>query len=179
MPIFELCVFQHTAARRRLMTSATSTTATCSCFNTQPPEGGWPFGSRWYSRSVVSTHSRPKAAVLIFIKKNRLLMFQHTAARRRLVFKEAAGGIVDVFQHTAARRRLKEVCYHCKTTLVSTHSRPKAAALKAAFSRPFGRFNTQPPEGGCPVYKRHDNLSVSFNTQPPEGGCYRKETQPV
>ena len=35
---------------------------------------------------------------------------------------------------------------------VSTHSRPKAAA---AFFRPafpdIARFNTQPPEGGCPA----------------------------
>ena len=34
------------------------------CFNTQPPEGGWPNSGRWLRNS---------------------LMFQHTAARRRLV----------------------------------------------------------------------------------------------
>ena len=33
------------------------------CFNTQPPEGGWPTqSSRYCAKMVVSTHSRPKAA---------------------------------------------------------------------------------------------------------------------
>ena len=77
-------------------------------FNTQPPEGGW--GSLVFHHSldsVVSTHSRPKAAGtgLVLLKSTQigfntqppeggwglqlkqlmlLLMFQHTAARRRL-----------------------------------------------------------------------------------------------
>ena len=61
-----------------------------NCFNTQPPEGGW------------STAE---------IKKMRLELFQHTAARRRL----AIG--------------------NCRTFLsrqVSTHSRPKAAGFNSA-----------------------------------------------
>ena len=33
------------------------------CFNTQPPEGGWEYGiQRPIDQTVVSTHSRPKAA---------------------------------------------------------------------------------------------------------------------
>ena len=78
----------------------------------------------------VSTHSRPKAAAhgLIQLKRRRRgfntqppeggclkrlmnkrkeLVFQHTAARRRLPYKKALSGL-DI--------------------LVSTHSRPKAAA---------------------------------------------------
>ena len=79
--------------------------------------------------------------------------------------------------------------------LVSTHSRPKAAAIQnfPQLQAIYG-FNTQPPEGGCPVnpYRGELNFSVSthsrpkaaashlarlalhlscFNTQPPEGGC--------
>ena len=55
--------------------------------------------------------------------------FQHTAARRRL-FKSIQKKIpMYAFQHTAARRRLdKGLAYACGITLVSTHSRPKAAA---------------------------------------------------
>ena len=34
----------------------------CYCFNTQPPEGGCPAGSRRSNPPRVSTHSRPKAA---------------------------------------------------------------------------------------------------------------------
>jgi len=57
--------------------------------------------------------------------------------------------------------------------LVSTHSRPKAAARqKCTHGGGCLCFNTQLPEGGC-VYKV---LSIRFwfnrfNTQLPEGGC--------
>ena len=99
-------------------------------FNTQPPEGGWPPPPADEPLGlVVSTHSRPKAAgyftsaMMIF-----KTVFQHTAARRRLVnaavdlpfFKSfntqppEGGWLKPVFnqahqcqfQHTAARRRL-------------------------------------------------------------------------
>ncbi|EGY61577.1 hypothetical protein HMPREF1028_00758 [Neisseria sp. GT4A_CT1] len=102
----------------------------CIGFNTQPPEGGWSWKNGCVPMSRVSTHSRPKAAghcALFFMCLFR--MFQHTAARRRLVqnirifwniFKSVsthsrpkAAGYIDSFcyfiykfQHTAARRRL-------------------------------------------------------------------------
>ena len=78
------------------------------CFNTQPPEGGWgrvdDKVKQFYN---VSTHSRPKAAgpYTAYIPLYETL-FQHTAARRRLVTRTALG---------------------CRITYVSTHSRPKAA----------------------------------------------------
>ena len=57
-------------------------------FNTQPPEGGWRSnrvadGGKY----LVSTHSRPKAAGLTFVLLLFELLFQHTAARRRLDFQ--------------------------------------------------------------------------------------------
>ena len=79
--------------------------------------------------------------------------------------------------------------------VVSTHSRPKAAALCLCnLSIIIVGFNTQPPEGGCglktPDIQLDDLVSThsrpkaaahcfcslthkitSFNTQPPEGGC--------
>ena len=58
-----MTVFQHTAARRRLISWQTSRQST-RCFNTQPPEGGW---IRTIAKDIgekVSTHSRPKAAVM-------------------------------------------------------------------------------------------------------------------
>ena len=78
-----------------------------------------------------------------------------------------------MFQHTAARRRL-HTFFHTFFIffVVSTHSRPKAAAFFIHnFPNIVKSFNTQPPEGGCAP-----NLSVviapaCFNTQPPEGGC--------
>ena len=81
--------------------------------------------------------------------------------------------------------------------IVSTHSRPKAAAASSWL--PFSwseRFNTQPPEGGwndenssheVPFAFQHTaarrrldeedgdeviaHVLLRFNTQPPEGGC--------
>ena len=35
-------MFQHTAARRRLVLIPYPSQKHTSCFNTQPPEGGWP-----------------------------------------------------------------------------------------------------------------------------------------
>ena len=62
-----------------------------TCFNTQPPEGGWLRDSGRLIVVDVSTHSRPKAAGELANIQTMPLQFQHTAARRRLVC-EAAGG---------------------------------------------------------------------------------------
>ena len=81
-------------------------------FNTQPPEGGWLLAYHGnvfttvstHSRPkaagnpvdfakqkiTVSTHSRPKAAGVSLSSQSALSMFQHTAARRRLVFHATA-----------------------------------------------------------------------------------------
>ena len=121
--------FQHTAARRRLaagypVVSRSVLVSTHSrpkaagqlhkhkilvymCFNTQPPEGGW------------------------FVAKSDALVekvFQHTAARRRLVMRVRASRRLSWFQHTAARRRLEFAgSGENFAGAVSTHSRPKAA----------------------------------------------------
>ena len=55
-------MFQHTAARRRLGQNDTLLIE-LSGFNTQPPEGGWFVElEEPVEPTVVSTHSRPKAA---------------------------------------------------------------------------------------------------------------------
>ena len=121
--------FQHTAARRRLLK----------------------YNPAIIKMFDVSTHSRPKAAALIYIKLNQSTKFQHTAARRRL------------------RRGLRRLRPHRP---VSTHSRPKAAAARTTPSTPSPPgFNTQPPEGGCKVGITALPGLFCFNTQPPEGGC--------
>ena len=99
-------------------------------FNTQPPEGGWPnFVARMVlvplfqhtaarrrlasivrgefdDGTIVSTHSRPKAAGRSQTISNRCAVFQHTAARRRLDYRQCPPLLLRLFQHTAARRRL-------------------------------------------------------------------------
>ena len=94
--------FQQTAARRRLPPKLTYQPSPAHRFNTQPPEGGcalrlgfvWPIlcfntqphgGGCEYKAVLdetpkVSTHSRAEAAAA----RDRLILFQHTAARRRL-----------------------------------------------------------------------------------------------
>ena len=79
------------------------------------------------------------------------------------------------FQHTAARRRLLSGAKIIPLLyLVSTHSRPKAAARHQQLAQSHCySFNTQPPEGGCIVSCLMIFAMVGFNTQPPEGGCCR------
>ena len=50
----------------------------------------------------VSTHSRPKAAGHINVHHGWDVLFQHTAARRRLEYKTGASLAITGFQHTAA-----------------------------------------------------------------------------
>ena len=142
--------------------------------HSRPKAAASPF-TGFHPYMVVSTHSRPKAAARINVFKNKdILLFQHTAARRRLPSiisssvisfdvsthsrpKAAAStpfiALVSLmFQHTAARRRLL-----------------RSDQLKG--QRTNG-FNTQPPEGGCSKYWEIARMLCSFNTQPPEGGCF-------
>ena len=61
-------------------------------------------------------------------KKIGNMKFQHTAARRRLVFWANFEKEFLWFQHTAARRRLVQLGVDSAgKEAVSTHSRPKAA----------------------------------------------------
>ena len=102
-----LPVFQHTAARRRLLSPFVMPSTKNLCFNTQLPEGGCL--PRWLQLRpiVVSTHSCPKAAADGISQQDALLLaFQHTAARRRLHLGGDEFEYGTEFQHTAARRRL-------------------------------------------------------------------------
>ena len=145
------------------------------------------------------------------------IMFQLTAARRRLPVEVSIFTTVFTFQLTAARRRLplalakvieqegfnsqppeggcaRENLGRVGNAAVSTHSRPKAAALTEGKAHVYGHvsthsrpkaaatsapstwskwqsFNSQPPEGGCGRAKNHPRRLQRFNSQPPEGGC--------
>ena len=60
------------------------------------------------------------------------MMFQLTAARRRLALDIKAGSMSKPFQLTAARRRLVQaLAQESCNNAVSTHSRPKAAGHSA------------------------------------------------
>ena len=117
------------------------------------------------TQQMVSTHSRPKAAGQAYAPFRRDLVFQHTAARRRLGLRFSAICTTQAFQHTAARRRLvsSTSCTHTNNQFqhtaarrrlvqthiqapsvfkVSTHSRPKAAGLWRYRFRIDGKVST-------------------------------------
>ena len=80
-------MFQHTAARRRLLADKLTDAL----------------------KDTVSTHSRAEAAAArVLCHFFALILFQHTAARRRLQITDEFHHFYPVFQHTAARRRLQE-----------------------------------------------------------------------
>ena len=119
--------FQLTAARRRLASTRVTAHAE-TCFNSQPPEGGWPASCAAISRSIVSTHSRPKAAGIKAGSRDIVhKLFQLTAARRRLVkhLKNAADSIG--FNSQPPEGGWIMAWRWASLNSVSTHSRPKAA----------------------------------------------------
>ena len=80
------------------------------CFNTQPPEGGCKIQSK-LPRCVHCFNTQPPEGGC---KSNHYLSPENA-----------------VFQHTAARRRLRIArCAASAPIVVSTHSRPKAAAMR-------------------------------------------------
>ena len=107
------------------------------------------------------------------LKREELALFQHTAARRRLMPSQESF-VDDLVVSTHSRPKAADRYPHqpAHWVAVSTHSRPKAAdgrenlaaavaCVVSTHSRPkaadqFANFS----------FKRND----CFNTQPPEGG---------
>ena len=143
--------FQHTAARRRLQAFKIGVIPLTIVSTHSRPKAAATWNCPFCVDVDVSTHSRPKAAASCTFGASILRMFQHTAARRRLLQRGCDNRKRQTFQHTAARRRLQNaVVYSVTIGTVSTHSRPKAAASYCKFSElVYLCFNTQPPEGGC------------------------------
>ena len=112
-------------------------------FNTQPPEGGWVV-CVFQLADLISFNTQPPEggwgvfAALFVIA----IVFQHTAARRRLAFPALETRAIRLFQHTAARRRLANVYVGgALLAYVSTHSRPKAAGtVNATIEASVSRF---------------------------------------
>ena len=79
---------------------------------------------------------------------------------------------VQMFQHTAARRRLVRIdAEEYRKIAVSTHSRPKAAGnlRRAHQSRTHVSTHSRPKAAGDTLLI-HAPMLQGFNTQPPEGG---------
>ena len=152
--------FQHTAARRRLPYPAAPPRA-IRCFNTQPPEGGCLGCGQVGARTVVSTHSRPKAAA--------------PPARYRQPARL-------VSTHSRPKAAAGKTKYAVGKLQVSTHSRPKAAAgARSRRGRLKCCFNTQPPEGGCAPQKvpTHQREGVSTHSRPKAAAYSRGQVHSV
>ena len=93
---------------------------------------------------TVSTHSRPKAAGLVMGNAKPLLESFNTQPPEGGWLQEMSVDLsAELFQHTAARRRLVENSHKNITyALVSTHSRPKAAGIPPARKPTFPKVST-------------------------------------
>ena len=149
-------MFQHTAARRRLV-RIRARGRIMRRFNTQPPEGGWRCNSHLHRFGIVSTHSRPKAA-----------------GPRHQSSRNASQVSTHSRPKAAGRNRLSGVYVEN----VSTHSRPKAAGhRRAAVSLLTNCFNTQPPEGGwAPAPSAIFDDPVSTHSRPKAAGLENNQT---
>ena len=83
-----------------------------------------------------------------------------------------------MFQHTAARRRLLfRLCQRLPIS-VSTHSRPKAAAEAHLPTLTGTPFQHTAARRRLIVQRIKDAVDSGFNTQPPEGGCSSTDSAP-
>ena len=100
-----------------------------SCFNTQPPKGGWATTGGFYYGNPVSTHSRLKAAG---------------------GFRGSYGQAGCGFNTQPPKGGwLHNIPISFFVRIVSTHSRLKAAGRYLYIPHLTGYgFNTQPPKGG-------------------------------
>ena len=157
--------FQHTAARRRLAPVSDVDRTMGSVSTHSRPKAAGQSKLQQPAQKAVSTHSRPKAAG-VTNPQNPKATEVSTHSRPKAAgsaFSCMRGGNL-LFQHTAARRRLGCVrTLECQSYHVSTHSRPKAAGFifrRVLFSA--RGFNTQPPEGGWNTSSPRNTRQTSF-----------------
>ena len=131
-------------------------------FNTQPPEGGWDNPSLGCQFGVLFQHTaaRRRLASADYLSDGQQ-QFQHTAARRRLASSAVTSSASKPFQHTAARRRLEAVLIQPYIVMtVSTHSRPKAAGMT---------YNNRPSKIGVSTHSRPKAAGASLKSLAPSG----------
>ena len=109
-----------------------------------------------------------------------LWKFQHTAARRRLpylLFCAIIAPVVSTHSRPKAAAGIAGFVYWAKF-IVSTHSRPKAAAssTQSMFNKNIVSTHSRPKAAAKFCTYIGEDL-WSFNTQPPEGGCLMAHRQ--
>ena len=124
--------------------------------------------------TVVSTHSRPKAAGYIQALFD-IINGVSTHSRPKAAGRHARKGFMAriVFQHTAARRRLADgIRVVVVEVEVSTHSRPKAAGFQALPASLPCRVSThsRPKAAGSPKRLSGQVPNVSTHSRPKAAG---------
>ena len=100
------------------------------------------------------------------------VLFQHTAARRRLIIAKKAS-FWEVVVSTHSRPKAAELGSKAKIyrVAVSTHSRPKAAEqFGSPYCANYSVSTHSRPKAADFDAHNIQFVIVSFNTQPPEGG---------
>ena len=120
----------------------------------------------------VSTHSRPKAAGQNMQSMPVDILFQLTAARRRLASSPSFAAFCAKFQLTAARRRLAiQIPIQIRIQIRFNSQPPEGGWSLCQYAAPSqSGFNSQPPEGGWGAGAVLVCQKPCFNSQPPEGG---------
>ena len=187
-------MFQHTAARRRLVknydllqqyvevsthsrpkaagTAHKAEYQEISGFNTQPPEGGWLILRPYSHNETMFQHTAARRRLEnMFGLIKSTTRFQHTAARRRLVPFMSMPNPIFAFQHTAARRRLDEKVFELRGYFGFNTQPPEGGWVGRLwlFQRQSVSTHSRPKAAGCILYSLF-KFRGSFNTQPPEGG---------
>ena len=149
---------------------------------------------------VVSTHSRPKAAVYWFFHIFPKGSVSTHSRPKAAAFCIQSAFLNGLFQHTAARRQLQcDPNEYTNAGRVSTHSRPKAAAsinrgcwvmkkfqhtaarrqlaLRIVIGMRLVVSTHSRPKAAVPAQNLDRYLISCFNTQPPEGSwpCIAKK----
>ena len=167
--------FQHTAARRRLLSSSWLFLPFTIVSTHSRTKAAAKKSDYMASLIEVSTHSRTKAAAIKRLRLGKRLKCFNTQPHE--------GGCLNLF---GARHPLKSVSTHSRTKAaaetmgvinkiyeyVSTHSRTKAAARYYLHQHLPAKVSTHSrTKAAASVKNRSQTAPQSFNTQPHEGGC--------
>ena len=133
-----------THSRPKAAGSSAITVLSCKkCFNTQPPEGGWKFAVSGVSANDCFNTQPPEGGWIVHTVTNASNSGFNTQPPEGGWAVNADGFRAVVFQHTAARRRLEHHQLLATTGAgVSTHSRPKAAGSVSSTAEIDGTVST-------------------------------------
>ena len=143
------------------------------CFNTQPPEGGWLSRVATRAKNIMFQHTAARRRLeQSEAKAHAVGVFQHTAARRRLVWKIPIRIGTLKFQHTAARRRLGFRSWVIFGLWLFQHTAARRRLDQFPKTKEIGMAVSthSRPKAAGPPFDRKNVRQICFNTQPPEGG---------